>query len=235
VIKAIVTDVDGTLYRQDYVRLRMAAMLLRYSVTDPPGAWRTMRALRAYRHAQEVLRASNEAGAAHLQAAWAASRTGYDENFIRACVHRWMEMAPLEALRLARFEGLEEFCRWTASTGLRLAALSDYDPHEKLRALGIESYFELVVCSSDPEIGVFKPNPRGLLLAIERFGVQPAEAVYIGDRLEVDGAAALAAGVSAIVLTSRRVRCPEGVQALRSWSEIQGKIANSVDTRDADC
>jgi FMN phosphatase YigB (HAD superfamily) len=223
-IRAIVTDVDGTLYRQAYVRMRMAATLLRFGAGNPAAGWRTMRVLRAYRQAQEVLRATGDAGSAHEQVNWAASCTGYEKSFVSECVHRWIETEPLSKLLPARYGGLEQFCKWAQSNGLRMVALSDYNAFPKIRALGLESYFEAAVCASDPEVGIFKPNPRGLQVALARVGVTPDEAVYVGDRLDVDGETAIAGGVMGFVLTSRNIRCPAGVRPVRSWFEVRAAL-----------
>jgi putative hydrolase of the HAD superfamily len=72
---------------------------------------------------------------------------------------------------------------------------------EKLGALGVLDLFELVLCAQDPEIGVFKPHPRGLQVAIERLGVSPLEALFVGDRPEVDAVAAAAVGVPCAIVS----------------------------------
>ena len=68
--------------------------------------------------------------------------------------------------------------------------LSDYQAMPKLRALGIADLFDEVLSAQDPDIGVFKPDPRGLEVALQRLDVRPAEALYVGDRVEVDAIAA---------------------------------------------
>jgi HAD superfamily hydrolase (TIGR01509 family) len=41
-----------------------------------------------------------------------------------------------------------------------------------------------------------KPDPEGYLLAARTLGVEPAQCLVIGDRLDADGAAAQAAGMA---------------------------------------
>jgi FMN phosphatase YigB (HAD superfamily) len=55
-LKAILIDVDGTLYRQSVVRKAMIMRLLRYSAAAPVRGIRSLRIIAAYRRAQEVLR-----------------------------------------------------------------------------------------------------------------------------------------------------------------------------------
>ena len=66
--------------------------------------------------------------------------------------------------------------------GIKLGVFSDYPAQEKLKALGLDSYVRLVLCSTDKEINAFKPHPRGYLRACEQWGLQPQEVLYIGDR-----------------------------------------------------
>jgi HAD superfamily hydrolase (TIGR01509 family) len=65
-----------------------------------------------------------------------------------------------------------------------------------LKRLGIAHYFKAVVTSSDSPM---KPSPDMLVLALERLGVKPEEAVFVGDNKE-DSMAGEAAGIRTIVL-----------------------------------
>lgn len=219
--KAVVMDVDGTMYSQGSVRRRMAVRLAGFAVRHPVLGLRTVRCLRAYRQAQEQLRAQiGTRPVAPSQVELAARRCGSSAGFLTECVQRWMETAPLEAIRKARYTGLLEFCEWAKQAGLRLAVLSDYDPREKLRALEVEEYFPVIACAQDPDIGVFKPNPAGLRAAARRLGVLPEEMVYIGDRPEVDGAAAIAAGVTGVILHLPAHTMPQHLIAVSGWPAL---------------
>lgn len=61
-----------------------------------------------------------------------------------------------------------------------------------LEEFKLRDFFEVVITSSD--VAVPKPSPEGLLKACELLGVQPAEALYVGDSPS-DMQAAKAAGV----------------------------------------
>lgn len=64
----------------------------------------------------------------------------------------------------------------------------------RLRVARLEPYFEVVVTSES--CGFAKPDPRILRVALEALGVGPSEAMYVGDDLRIDGAAARAAGMA---------------------------------------
>jgi HAD superfamily hydrolase (TIGR01509 family) len=208
-LKVVVFDVDGTLYEQGPLRRAMLLRLLGSHLLRPLQGWRTIRVLSAYRHAQESLRVETAGDVGAAQIAMAAERTGCDPAEVATCVERWMEREPLPLLRRFRSAGLEDFLRACKAQGLRLAVLSDYPATAKLEALGIADYFDLVLCAQSPDIGVFKPHPRGLLVALQRLGVAPHECLYVGDRAEVDAVAADAAGIPSVIVTRAAGRTPD--------------------------
>ena len=57
--------------------------------------------------------------------------------------------------------------RWRRD-GLRLGVVSDYPARRKLDALGIADRFDAVVSAQDERVRSFKPNPRGILVALRR-------------------------------------------------------------------
>lgn len=65
----------------------------------------------------------------------------------------------------------------------------------ELLALGVHGFFRTVVCADDTRNK--KPHPEALLLGLERLGVAPADAAYVGDSPE-DVEMARAAGVFAV-------------------------------------
>src|SRR5260221_9595714 len=109
-LKAVVFDIDGTLYRQDVLRRTMLVRLLRAHVTHPVRGWRTARVLQAYRRAQEHLRAAAVAqDIAGAQIRLTCKNTGVDYDAVVECVTRWMEQEPLAFLPRCIQPGLLEF------------------------------------------------------------------------------------------------------------------------------
>ena len=203
-LKAIVFDVDGTLYRQGTLRRAMLIRLLAAYAGHPANGWKTFSALRAYRHAQEQLRGDTSGDVADAQIRLTCQRTNIDRHSVVACVDRWMQQEPLAFLPKCIQPGLLPFLQACRARGLRLGAISDYPADAKLLALGIADFFDVSLCAQAPEIDVFKPDPRGLRVALERLGAKPLNSLYVGDRMDVDAAAADAAGVSCAILTRPR-------------------------------
>jgi FMN phosphatase YigB (HAD superfamily) len=215
-VTAVIFDVDGTLYRQRPLRRAMAARMVRAHLLRPVRGARTVRVLGAYRSAQEELRSSPAlVGLAGAQAVIAAERSGVPTDEVQRCVAHWMDTVPLDLLCRYVQPGLTELLESLRRNGIRLGVFSDYPATDKLRALGIGDLFDVVVCAGDAEVSAFKPSPRGLLIALERLGVGADEALYVGDRVDADAAAAAAAGVRCAILTCRRERVDLGDRAAR--------------------
>jgi FMN phosphatase YigB (HAD superfamily) len=204
-LKAIVLDVDGTLYDQRSLRRAMAVKLLRHAVCAPLRNWRTVHVLRVYRQMQEQLRAYEGGGVdlATTQIERVAAHTGMEPEDVRQIVRRWMELEPLPLLAARARAGLGPLIAGARARGIRLGVLSDYPCRHKLEALGLAHSVDVVVCAQDPTVQRFKPDPRGLLAVFQQLGVPPDEGIYVGDRPDVDAVAAHRAGARSVIVAGR--------------------------------
>jgi len=85
--------------------------------------------------------------------------------------------------------------------------------------LGVEPYLDFTVTSE--EAGADKPQPPIFLLALERAGVNPPEAVHVGDQYKLDVIGARGVGITPILIDRSDVYpevndCPR----IRSLSEL---------------
>jgi len=81
------------------------------------------------------------------------------------------------------------------------SASSDGHPtiqRAKLAALDLGSVFTSVVLSDEHGRAHRKPDPLPFRVALTQLGVEPADAVYIGDRPDKDVAGAVGAGLRAV-------------------------------------
>ena len=60
-----------------------------------------------------------------------------------------------------------------------MEALGVADPEIDVVSKGIDRYMETAVLADDTDR--HKPDPTPLLMCLERLGIEPAEAIYIGD------------------------------------------------------
>lgn len=93
---------------------------------------------------------------------------------------------------------------------------------EKLRALGIEDRFSVVVVSG--EVGRRKPDPAIFEKALDALGVEPSAAWHVGDNLVTDVGGARGSGLTGIWLNRRgHARDPQGPEPsieIRSLAEL---------------
>jgi FMN phosphatase YigB (HAD superfamily) len=203
VLKALIFDLDGTLYRHGPLRRAVLYRLLRTYLTSPLQGLRVLRALQSYRSAQEVLRRSqpdySDIAAAQLDLA--SVQLGVCRERIASYVSRWMEQEPLPLLAGFMRKGIVNMLAAAKKGGLKLAICSDYPAERKLAAMNIRGLFDVVVTAQDQEVQRFKPDPRGLEVVLQKLAVEKTEALYIGDRAEVDAAAAFRAGIPYFILS----------------------------------
>jgi putative hydrolase of the HAD superfamily len=105
--------------------------------------------------------------------------------------------------------------------GLTLAVISNTEDgrlRESLGAAGILDRFDLLIDSH--LVGYRKPDPAIFRLALERLGIEPHEAAYVGDSYAHDALAAEAVGLRGILLDTLDLH-PESVcQRIKSLEEL---------------
>ena len=226
--KAMLLDVDGTLYRQTPVRLRMALELLEHYLAkrSPLELVRVMRNIACFRRTRERLRALGRPNSDlnELQYAEPAKELGIDTGTLQETIVEWMVERPLPHLARARRGGITRLLGLLADRDVRIGAFSDYPVVDKLKALNLHDYFSVTLCSTDPEINAFKPHPAGFLRACEIWNLDPSDVVYIGDRTEVDGAGARAAGLPCLILGA--TKGADGYCGFQSFDELSDAIIN---------
>lgn len=218
-VHAVLFDLDGTLYLQRPLRVRMALELAAFSIRHPLQASKTLRLLSEFRRAQEVLRGTAEPDAAVKQLQMAADRSAIRSGPAHAIVSEWMMERPLKHLVKCRARGVDRILGLLARRNIPAGVLSDYPSDAKLEALGIRSKFSVVLSASDPHIGVFKPHPRGFLAAATRWSLEPADVLVVGDRVDADAAGALAAGMRCVIIGNTS-SIPAGAVALPSLERL---------------
>jgi HAD superfamily hydrolase (TIGR01549 family) len=217
-VSAVLFDVDGTLYHQGPLRLCMALELAALPLRDSPAsARRTWGAVGAFRRVREELRdlGAAEAPLARLQFQRAADRLQMEVDEVEAAVSEWIFQRPLKYLRRCRRAGIQNLLSYLGSRGIPAGVFSDYPAREKLEALRLAEKISSIACATDAEINAFKPHPRGFIRSCERWGLEPSEVLYVGDRVEVDALGAANAGMPCAILSRRLGLAPQGASPAR--------------------
>jgi len=102
--------------------------------------------------------------------------------------------------------------------GVRLALITNAQGQktEGRHRLGdypeLERFFETIIVAGEGGIPA-KPDPAPFLLCLERLGIAPPEAVYVGDDWRIDVRGAQAVGMRAVWLRHRLVK--------RNWPSVE--------------
>ncbi|GAA2651500.1 HAD family hydrolase [Streptomyces lunalinharesii] len=89
-----------------------------------------------------------------------------------------------------------------------------------LTTLGIRGHFEAVLCADT--LGHAKPAPEAFRGACAALDLPPADVLYVGDRLDIDGLGARDAGLTAVWLDRAGAEepLPPGVHRIRGLAEL---------------
>jgi putative hydrolase of the HAD superfamily len=104
--------------------------------------------------------------------------------------------------------------------GMAIGIISNWDRRLEgvLRGLELGGMIDTVVSSA--VVGLRKPDPRIFELACERLGVEPAEAVHVGDHHYADILGATSVGMTA-VLIDRHGTAHDDEAAIRTLDELE--------------
>jgi phosphoglycolate phosphatase len=111
------------------------------------------------------------------------------------------------------YPGVTHALQSLADSGIELCCITNKDSaftEPLLRQAGLAGYFAFTLCADRAEDR--KPSPRMLLAACSRFGIAPAQMMYVGDS-GIDIAAARAAGCPVVMVTYGYGRPPAKTEA----------------------
>jgi putative hydrolase of the HAD superfamily len=133
--------------------------------------------------------------------------------------HATARRAMLGALEFTAYPDVLPTLEELRERGLRLVIASNWDCSlpDWLRPTGILELVDGVVTSA--EVGAAKPSPRVFERALGVAGVEPSEALHVGDKVDNDVQGAAAAGVRGVLL-QREGDPPPGVESIRNLSEL---------------
>ena len=195
-LRAVLFDAGNTLVFLDYARLAEGVgAAVGVALTGEALARHGPAASRAMELASGTDR---ERAAAYLEALFLLSGVPPESlSQVRECLgrmhserHLWSLVADRSAESLSRLR----------QAGLKLGVVSNSDGRveKALEAANLRHYFDVVVDSA--LVGVEKPDPAIFHAALAPLGIEPAEALYVGDLYEVDILGARAAGLDAVLL-----------------------------------
>lgn len=185
--KAVIWDLDGTLYDKSRIALYLVLNQL------PKGKLFMLGRERSMRKRMKGMEFGTEKAFYDTFFGMGISRKWYFEDYLPS-------MVKIIRKHYMVFPWVEELFRDLRSRGVKQAVLSDYGfVKEKLEAIGFEPSWADMLADA-PSYGCLKPSPRPFLAIADALGVKPSECLVIGDRPDTDGEGAAAAGMDFVHL-----------------------------------
>ena len=200
-IGLVIFDVDGTLYNQRSLRLRMARDLVINSALRFDRS--TLRILSAYRRIREEVGDAEVVDFEPVLIERTAAAARCKPHAVRAAVDEWINQRPLPYLKACRYPGVAKLFTGLKRHGKMIGVLSDYPAVAKVAALSLTA--DVIIAAGDDAVRRLKPDPRGLELMLAATGTRAEAAVMIGDRVERDGAIASRVGMRALIRSSQPI------------------------------
>lgn len=215
-VRLVIFDFDGTLYALPrFLKLRVTLMMF-----SSVGILRRMSRVRDWLRRQEYP-TQRELFQAFFQ------ELGRSAGKPAEVIEKWYfnDFNPAVVRMMRRNckprPGLDDLLDHLSAAGIKTAIVSDIGfIDERLQALQISPDRFSVRLSSE-ETGALKPHPRSFLAAARKVGSPPAETMVIGDRIDLDGAAAQAAGMQFLYVSPSDRSTPPGAL---SWPRLLSEL-----------
>ncbi len=179
--KALIVDLDGTLYYQSLLRAAMIKeMLLHF--------WRLPDFLIIKKYREMYEHGYSEEERLHQL----PERTS-------KVIEEWMIQRPLKYVAAFRDKRLIKLLQDAQRNGVKIIIYSDYPVKDKLQALNFQSDYAF----SSADTGCLKPDASGLLNILYSYAIGAKDCLVIGDRYDKDGKLAENMGTDYILLPAR--------------------------------
>jgi REG-2-like HAD superfamily hydrolase len=143
--------------------------------------------------------------------------SGADAEYVQQLVTQRYQEGTLWSIIV---QGTAEALETLRSRGLILGVVSNADGRVErfIERAGLLAHVDFVIDSG--AVGVEKPDPRIFRIACERAGVQPQEAVHVGDVYEIDVLGARAAGIRAVLIDPDRRHAQQDCDSIATITDL---------------
>lgn len=218
--KAIILDLDDTLYEYEALNRQAVAALRDYtcqlcnvSAEEFDSAFS-----KARKDTKDIL---GETGASHnrmLYCQRTLENLGKKPTVAALGMYElyWGYMLEHMVLR----DGVKEMLDLCRDRGMKVGICSDltaHIQHRKLKTLGIDEYIDAIVTSE--EAGAEKPNPIMFHMILNKLGVDARDAIFIGDSLRKDIEGAASQGIEPLWFHNGEHK---SFRTISSFYEIRG-------------
>lgn len=141
------------------------------------------------------------------QAVVTADMLGADAEYVRnkleVSVYRGWEP---HFRKIKLYRGVRQALDAFKAGGLKLGLLSDFPPEIKIKHLGLDAYWDAVLCTE--VVGALKPDPLSFIKLAQALDTEPSRILYVGNSYRYDIVGAKQAGMYAALIDRRPLRLP---------------------------
>jgi putative hydrolase of the HAD superfamily len=197
-IGAVAFDLDGTLYPNYRLNVRLLPFLIRHC-----------RLMLAFGRARDIIRReqaqkpeSSMPDFYERQARLVADQLKAHEEEIRERIDKliYRGWEPIFQ-KIKPFRHVREILEELKSAGLKIGLLSDFPPDKKLEYMGLSGLWDTALCTEN--IGALKPSVQPFKELAKTLECPPEQILYVGNSVRYDVAGAKRAGMKAALLKTR--------------------------------
>lgn len=195
--KAVIFDVDGTIYDLSKMHRYIFFAMLKYYLFH---FWKCFEIfiIYSFRKEREHLAQINANNIAEQQYENVANKLKLDKSKVVRVIDFWMNKKPLEYIEKCLNIEIKKLIDQLYSMGIIIIYFSDYDPTEKVQILSLKyNYF---FCSCDRGIDALKPSTKGLSYILGKLNLNVNECLLVGDRDDKEGIIAREIGMEYYIL-----------------------------------
>lgn len=189
-IKAILFDIDGTVYSNNLMHLYTAPLFFRYAQL-----LLLFQKTRKKLHCAPPVKNGKEfkARQAHLLASLSGGRWSPEQaqSQLEAFIADWENIFD----KIKPYKGLKETLHAFRAAGLKTGLFSDFPLNRKIERLGLGGLWDAALSAED--VGALKPADRGFKAAAAALKAAAAETLFIGNNYQYDILGAKGAGMRA--------------------------------------
>lgn len=190
---ALIFDIDGTLYNQKKMRLKMIKYLLKFYFVHW-SHWKDLLVIMYFRKVREQECYRDKT--IDQQYELVAERYSKTAEYVKQVISKWMYEEPLRFIKESVYPEIVSIWREKQKNGALIIVYSDYPASDKLKTIGLKA--DRIFSADMEEIQELKPSKKAMKLILQEMGIDVNCTAYIGDRYEKDGKSAEYAGITYI-------------------------------------
>ncbi len=192
----VLVDMDGTLYFQRPLQIRMGCGMVVSALTQKGGFSELLTVLRFRRMRENFAEQGNVDEKLYERL---AKKQKKPQEQVEQIIRKWIYERPISHIPSFRDKRLIQIMAQLKASEIPVVIWSDYPTDDKKKALGMAAFPGCY--NGQEEIGSLKPSPTGILYLMEKYGIKDAgKVLVIGDRMSKDGNAAMAAQTDFVIL-----------------------------------